>query len=80
MNHLIETENSEEALKQINTHRLNNGNQWVFIEVHSGENVILIKSFNTSIQELRRNGINYPCSMDLLVRDWKAQILKALKG
>jgi hypothetical protein len=77
-NFIIKATTAEEALKACNKHRLSHKGEWVFVEVHLNDKVILLKSFDTSIQVLRLEGVTYPCGMDCSVKQWKEQINSAL--
>jgi hypothetical protein len=74
MNTQINFTNIKDTLKEINQKRLNNKDKWIFIQVTKGQDTILIKSYNTFIQIIRKNDINYQGGIDLKVVDWKKLI------
>lgn len=78
MNTIHKSNDTEELVKLANKSRKETKNDWLFLELHKGEDVTLVKSFNTSIQILRKNGISYPSGWDLSVKDWQGAIRNAL--
>lgn len=78
MNHVIIEDNPVKAIKLINQHRLANKNKWIFVELHYNNSVVLLKSFNTSIQILKKNNIQFPTCSDTTISNWKKTIQKAL--
>ena len=75
---IINFKDVETTLKQINKLRKANKNKWVFIQVKKENKILLIKSFNTSIQQLIIEGVNYGGVWDLKVREYTEKIKKAL--
>lgn len=78
MNTTLKAETTEELLKLANKARRESKNAWLFLELHKGDEITFCKSFNTSIQILRKNGISYPSGWDLSVKDWQGAIRNAL--
>ncbi len=72
--------NIRDTLKAVNVERLANRNKWIFIQITKEDKTILLKSFNTSIQILKVNDINYPSGYDLKVSEFKAKITEALEA
>ena len=79
MNTIFESSNTEELVKLANQSRKASRNEWIFLELRKGDSVTLVKSFNTSIQIIRKDGIAYPSGWDLSVKDWQACIRHALE-
>lgn len=76
----ISTDTIENALKMINTARLENKNKWLFATITLPyEHTVELKSFNTSIAILRKDGIRFPSTFDLSVKEWKKAIDQALR-
>lgn len=80
MNDIITENDPNECLKQVNKLRLKSPDKWLFVEIHCNDQVTLCKSFNTSIQVLKKNGISYPDGFDLSVGKWKECILNAINA
>mgnify|MGYP001091596390 CR=1 FL=1 len=80
MNTIFKSENTDTLIKLANKERLSNKNNWIFLELHYKNEITLVKSFGTSIQILKKNGINYPSGWDLKVSEWKNLILKTLNS
>jgi hypothetical protein len=79
MIHQISTDTFENALRILNKLRLENKNKWLFaVVVLPYEHPIEIKSFNTSIQILRKGGTRFPSTFDMSVTAWKKSINDAL--
>lgn len=78
MNTIHKSENKEELLKLCRKSRLETKNDWLFLELHHKGQITLVKSFNTSIQILRKDGISYPSGWDLSAKDWQDAIGHAL--
>jgi hypothetical protein len=79
---IINIECNENAIKEANQARLNNRGKWLQLNISSGENLVQIKSFNTSIQvvqswgkKIYRDGGHW----DLSVKQWRANIAKYLE-
>ena len=67
-------------IQKVNLLRLKNKGKWVqAIEMVEGK-MVEYKAYNTWIQILRIDGMNYPSLMDLKVRDYTAHLSKVLKG
>jgi len=80
MIHHISTDTFENALKMLNKLRLENKDKWLFATITLPyEHCIEIKSFNTSIQILRKAGIRFPSTFDMSVTAWKKAIDEALR-
>ena len=76
----ISTDTFENALSMLNKLRLENKDKWMFATVSLPyEHCVEIKSFNTSIQILRKDGIRFPSTFDLSVKAWKKAIDDALR-
>ena len=74
MNTQINFKNIKDTLKEIDQERLNNKDKWIFIQVSKNQDTFLIKSYNTFLQIIRKNDINYPGGIDLKVGAWKKLI------
>lgn len=81
MNTIIKTTTIEEAIKQANSVRLSEKNKWIFLQIEVADSTpLLVKSFNTSIQILRKGGVTYGSIYDAPVKKWKEAIEDALKN
>jgi hypothetical protein len=80
MNYQILTNDTAVAVKDINALRLENKDQWVFAEILHRGKIVLLKSYNTSIQILRVDGVNHGGQWDISVKDFKAAITAALSS
>ena len=80
MNTIIQNDCPDECLKQANKLRRDCPNKWLFLQIECKGQTTLCKTFGTSIQILRKNGINHHGGWDLSVKDWKKQILTAVKA
>lgn len=80
MNTTFKSESVSELLKLTRKARLASKNEWLFLELHHKGQITLVKSFNTSIQILRKNGISYPSGWDLSASDWQEAIRHALEA
>lgn len=80
MNTQIIYTNTKDTLKAINAERLANKNKWIFIQVTKEDKIILLKSFDTSIQILRVGDIDYHSGWDLKVSEFKDKITGALEA
>ena len=78
MNTQIIFSDTKNTIKEINKERLSNKDNWIFIQVSKGKDIFLIKSFNTYLQVIRKNGINFEGGIDLKVSDWKKRIENCL--
>jgi hypothetical protein len=76
----INAPSATEAIKQANSARLANPNAWLFMSVDVGgsQEPLLVKSWNTSIQAMTRNGVRFGSIWDAKVFDWKKAIEYAL--
>jgi len=86
MNHQIFADDVDEAVKLVNKHRLDNKDTWIFVELMCNGKIVLIKSYNTSIQVLRVNDknsydtwTNRGSLWDLPVKEFKSRIADAIK-
>lgn len=77
MSTTIKADTPQDALKQIRKARLGNKNQWLFLTVEIGEDVFQIKSFNLSIQRLKRNSIHHPTGEDLTAKRFDELLIEA---
>ena len=79
-NTIITAESASAATALANKARLANKNRWLFLEILvNNQPPLLVKSFNTSIQILRKKGVNHPCGMDMKITAWKNAINDALE-
>ena len=68
----------EQALKAINSERLQNKNQWVYAIGSIRGITIKVKFFDTSIQILQTGNLKYSPPMDASVKVFKSTILESL--
>lgn len=82
MNYLEQNSNYtvESFVKAFNKMRLDNKNQWICFVGEIEGRYIEIKSFGTSIQILKVNGLKLHSTFDQKVGDWKYTIEQAIKG
>lgn len=78
MNTIIQNDCPTECLKQANKLRRDNKNEWLFLQIECKGQTTLCKSFNTSIQVLKKSGINHHGGWDLSVKDWTNKLETAL--
>lgn len=69
----------EETLKAVNNARKQNKDKWIVIKINSADSVIAIKSFNTSIQIMRKNGLNYASGWDLSVAEFTKRVKECIE-
>lgn len=69
----------EETLKAVNNARKQNKNKWIVIKINSGDSIITIKSFNTSIQIMRKNGLDYGSGWDLSVAEFTKRVKECIE-
>ena len=67
------------ALKAVNAHRKQNKDKWIETFVKFGGAITSIKSFNTSIQILRKNGLDYGSVWDASVAAFTKTIKDCLE-
>jgi len=78
MNTQIIFSDAKNTIKEINKERLSNKDKWIFIQVSKGKDTFLIKSFNTYLQVIRKNNIDFIGGIDLKISDWKKRIENCL--
>ena len=80
MNITINAPSATDAIKQASAARLGNPDTWIFmsIDIDGSQEPLLVKSWNTSIQTMTRNGVRFPSTFDAKVTDWKKAIDEAL--
>ena len=74
----IATKDPAQFIKQYNKARLANKNKWIFFSGTFDGTMLEIKTFNTTNQILKVNGIKQNTGIDLTVREWKYEIGQAL--
>jgi len=74
----IQSPDASECVEQANATRLLNPGRW--IEFHFQSFGAVAKSFGTSIQIARKNGVDYGGSWDLSVGKWKSQLTELLES
>lgn len=80
MNQLVISEETlDGALKAVNANRKQNKNKWIETFVKFGGTTTSIKSFNTSIQILRKNGLDYGSSWDASVAAFTEKVKECLE-
>lgn len=67
------------ALKAVNAHRKQNKNKWIETIVKFRGETTSIKSFNTSIQILRKNGLDYGSTWDASVAAFTEKVKECLE-
>lgn len=68
-----------EIFKIINKERLENKNNWYFLNLEIDNLQIKIKGYNTWLQIFQINGVSCSNVMDQSVKDFKNHILKSLE-
>lgn len=69
---------TEDFIKHINKIRLENKNKWYFYTGTVNNKQIQLKAYETWIQILRINGVNFSSCMDMSVKQFKDYILNSL--
>ena len=80
MNQLVISEATlDGALKAVNTHRKQNKNKWIETVINFRGEKTVMKSFNTSIQILRKNGLHYGSVWDASVAAFTEKVKECLE-
>lgn len=69
---------TEEFIKHINKIRLENKNKWYFYTGTVNNKHIQLKAYETWIQVLRINNVNFSSCMDISVKQFKDHISSSL--
>lgn len=80
MNTQINYTNTKDTVKAINRARLSNKDKWIFIQIDVEGKILLLRSFNTSIDLLKMDEIHYASGYGLKVSEFKAKINEALEA
>jgi hypothetical protein len=76
----IITSTSEDAVKQLNTLRLNYKNEWVFVNLNLNGLTFRFKFYNTWVQIAENpEGLRGSSSMDIKVSEFKQYLLNFLQ-
>lgn len=70
--------NKEQLIKDINNLRKTNKNNWYYLNTTYNNKAIQIKGFNTWLQIFKIDNINYPCGMDITVKEFNNTLEKYL--
>ncbi len=82
MNTVLHATDSAHGVKLANAARLASPNKWLFLEIHTPgkDRPLLVKSFGTSIQLMRRGDVSSGRTRDMKAGDWKARVLHGLEA
>lgn len=80
-NTIVQATDPTDAVRQITRERLANRNAWLYLEIHlPGKFPYVVKSFNTSIQILRCNGLRYRDGWDLTAKQFNQCLIDAFES
>lgn len=68
----------EQLIKDINNLRKTNKNNWYYLNTTYNNKAIQLKGFGTWLQIFKIDNIDYPCSMDITVREFNNTLEKYL--
>ena len=72
--------NTTEFIKLANKKRLENKNEWIFLNEYVNEIPISYKAFNTWIQVIKYNGIRVGSAMNQNVSEFKKYLLNIIES